>query len=232
ALVGSAVVARGQRDVPGDGAPLVVAQLTPREHAPQRILDRHVVVAVDLAPQRVHLVPHDIRREDVSQLLVGGERASIGAVDDDMVPATGVRAVAADEERRHGELTREVRERIALGAMDPVRAQVDTIARFHAAADPMPALEDDDIEATLGQGTRSRESRHAGAYAELQREIRAGSPAAGQSIAATGDEGGWPVVYDLPTDINAVVPDILADRAAVRGGELAAGEGACGERAD
>jgi len=70
---------------------------------------------------------------------------------------------SAESERRHGELTREVRERIALGAMDPVRAQVDTIACFHAAADSLPTLEDDHLEATLGQGTRSREPRHAGA---------------------------------------------------------------------
>src|SRR4051812_10376546 len=50
AFVRRTVVARGQRDVPGHRSPVLVAQPTLGDNAPERILDRDVVVAIELAP--------------------------------------------------------------------------------------------------------------------------------------------------------------------------------------
>ena len=82
---------------------------------------------------------------------------AIRAVDGDVVPAARVRAVAADEDRRDGELAREVGERIPLRAVNPVRPQIDAVASLDASADPIASLEHGHVDAALGEGARRRE---------------------------------------------------------------------------
>ena len=90
----------------------------------------------------------------------------VRAVQHQLVPAARVGAVAADEQRPDAELAGEVRDRVALGPVNPVRTVVDAIGCIAAAADAIARLEHGDGDAALRERARRAKSGEAGANHE------------------------------------------------------------------
>jgi hypothetical protein len=75
----------------------------------------------------------------------------------EVIPAASVGAVAADEQGVDREFAGDGRDGISLGAMDPMRSDVDLVLRVTAAADPIAGFEDSYLAAPALQGTRGRD---------------------------------------------------------------------------
>src|SRR4051812_46698075 len=82
--------------------------------------------------------------------------------EDEMLPTSRIRAVAADEHDRQRQLARHVREWIALGAVDPVGAEVHSVARPCATPDTIASFEDGDLKSALRERARGSQPGDAG----------------------------------------------------------------------
>ena len=128
---------------------------TQRSH---RIVQRQIIIAVGLnaATHDLERIPHRVGRQHTGKLVVVAHRSG-RPVHLKGVPATGERAVAADEHRRQTMATSEDRDRIAFGAVYPMGAEVDTVASVASTTDSVTGFEYDDVEATLPEDTRRGE---------------------------------------------------------------------------
>ena len=119
-----------------------------------RLFERDVGItrAFDVAPQDVQSVAHFVDEDDAVLLFLSSEGRSFPAKLQ-LLPSSRVAAVASDEKCGNAQLPGEIRHRVALGSVDPVRPHVDAILGVNTAACSISSLKDDNLPTRVNQGS-------------------------------------------------------------------------------